>query len=108
MRLWVLGLLVAATLQAADVDVGQRIYLQMMSQVVQESADLFAARHTRAEWQKLLTDDGSAFVGQMCEQFPQLEAYLRSERFEIHLPHLRAYLLEWASDSGNFKGCCVG
>lgn len=91
-----------------EANTGQKLYLKEMAEITGENGSQFAGRHSIAEWEALMAGRAERFVKQYVQQFPALKPYFESERFEKHLPYLRAFFREWANDSGNFGACCSG
>ena len=94
----------AAVLAFADgsADTGQRIYLKMLGDQTGLNGADFAAQHTIAEWNALFEGNGEKFVEATSAKFPKTKAYLSGDAFAKHLPHLNAFMTQYAKDSGNF------
>jgi hypothetical protein len=100
-------LAIATTVFASDgnADTGQRIYLKMMGEQTGLNGADFARLHTIAEWAELFDGNGEKFVKEMSKKFPTTKDYLSGELFGKHLPHIKAFMIQYAKDSGNFPSC---
>jgi hypothetical protein len=110
MRKVILGLAVALcavsfSFAEGNADTGKRIYLKTMSAQTGLNGADFAASRTIAEWKRLFEGDAEGFVKEIGEKYPSTKAYLNGEAFAKHAPHLGAFMINYAKDSGNFPSC---
>ncbi len=96
---------ISAVASDGSVDTGQRLYLRMMMDHTGVNSNDFAQQHTMDEWRALLADGGEKFIEKYSSEHPGMSDYLQGDLFPRHLSHLRAFLIHYASDSGNFASC---
>lgn len=96
---------ITAVANEGNVDTGQRLYQRMMLDHTNLDSNQFAQRHTMDEWRDLMADGGEKFIEKYSSEFPGLGEYLKGDLFPRHLAHLRAFVIHYASDSGNFASC---
>lgn len=95
----------SAVASEGNVDTGQRLYQRMMIEHTDMDSNQFAQRHTIAEWTELMEGNGEKFIEKYSSEFPGLSDYLQGDLFPRHLAHIRAFVIHYASDSGNFASC---
>lgn len=100
-----LGLFAVAAEANGNADTGQRIYLKMMNDATGLNGADFAKLHTIAEWKALFDGKGEKFVAEMSSKYPKTKDYLSGDLFPKHLEHLKAFMVHYAKDSGNFPSC---
>ena len=96
---------ISAVASDGNVDTGQRLYLRLMADHVGMNSADFATLHSQAEWTALLENNGEKFAEKFAGEYPGLQGYLNGDLFPRHVPHLRAFLVHFANDSGNFPSC---
>ncbi len=89
----------------ADVKKGQKIYLKSFKSKFHASGAKFAAEHTQDEWEELFEDKGEGFIDLYSEKFPKAEKFLENPKNWKKLEHVRDFVIEYASDSGNVPSC---
>lgn len=89
----------------ADVKKGQKIYLKTFKSKFHVSGAKFAAEHTQDEWEELFEDNGEEFIKVYSEKYPKAEKFLKNPKNWKKLEHVRDFVIEYASDSGNVPSC---
>lgn len=100
-----LGFFATTSYADGNADTGQRIYLKMMNGATGLNGADFAKLHTIAEWTALFEGKGEKFVAEVTAKYPSTKDYLNGDLFQKHLPHLKAFMIHYAKDSGNFPSC---
>lgn len=100
-----LGLFATAAQADGNADTGQRIYLKMMGDKIGMNGADFAKLETMAGWKAMFEGNGEKFVQTYGAKYPDLKGYLEGDLFPKHMPHIKAFMIHYAKDSGNFPSC---
>lgn len=95
----------AAVANEGNPDTGQRIYLKMMGDPLGMNGADFAKQQTMQGWKDLFEGNGEKFIKMYAEKYPAIKDYLTGELFQKHMPHIKAFFIHYAKDSGNFPSC---
>ncbi len=100
-----LGILVLPSLDAA-VYKGQMEYVKKCRKCHGEGQKLLAS-HTTEEWEELMNNKGKALASEhlRTDDAKASWEYFESEKFRDKAKHLRDFMMEYASDSGNVPAC---
>ncbi|MCR4941471.1 MAG: hypothetical protein K5978_01580 [Campylobacter sp.] len=99
----VLGL--ASVNAMADAAKGQKYYLKFMKDGAGLNGADFAHQHTQAEWEALFDADAKKFIDEYSTKFPKLKDFLNGDKFKKFMPHIKDFVIEFASDSGKVPSC---
>lgn len=94
-------LLGSSTLNA-DIKKGQRAYLKECKKC-HGNGTKGAAMHTQDEWEELF--DNEAAEMKKVHAGTKGEAYINGAKFKSSAPHIKDFLYEYGSDSGNVPSC---
>lgn len=100
---FILGLM--STNSFADAAKGQKYFLKYMKEGSGLTGAKFATEHTQAEWKALFDGKGEKFVAEYSKKYPNLDAFLKGDKFEKFMPDIKDFCVEFASDSGNVPSC---
>jgi len=92
-----------ATTANADVRKGQKAYLKTCKRC-HGNGTKGAAMKTQHEWEQAFANDAAIFKS-WHKGDPKAEKLVNSSRFEKLAPHLKDFLYEYGSDSGNIPSC---
>jgi len=84
---------------------GLKIYKKKVKTVIQLSGSKMASWHSQDEWEKEFSGNGEGFVKELKLKFPKKASYFESKKFKKYLPNLKAFMIEYANDSGNIPSC---
>lgn len=87
---------------SADIKKGQKAYLKQCKKC-HGNGTKGAAMKTQAEWDAAFSDDNAGFKA--WHKGTKGEKYANSPKFQKSAEHLRDFLHEYASDSGNVPSC---
>ena len=94
------GMAVMTTAASADAAKGQKLYIKKLSKVCGFKGDVFAAKHTQAEWKKLMED------GKIAEEIKTLCPAVEDKALkDKYIQHYFDFAYEYAKDSGNVPAC---
>lgn len=86
----------------ADVKKGQKRYIKVCKECHSDGAK-GAAMKTQDEWEALFSDDGEAIIQR--HDKTGAKSFFNSPKFLKYAPHLKDFLYEYGSDSGNIPAC---
>jgi cytochrome c2 len=95
-----LGML--STAANADIKKGQKAYLKQCKKC-HGNGTKGAAMKTQDEWEEAFEDD-AALIKEW-HKGDKSEKYFNGKKFEKSAPHLKDFLYEYGSDSGNVPSC---
>ncbi len=95
-----LGML--STAANAEVKKGGKAYLKQCKKCHGNGAK-GAAMHTQDEWEELFEDNGEALI--KAHEGDKSEKYFKGKKFKKYGPHIKDFLFEYGSDSGNVPSC---
>jgi cytochrome c553 len=95
-----LGLM--STSLSADIKKGQKTYLKKCKKC-HGNGTKGASMHTQDEWEELFEDNAAMIIEQ--HKGTKGEKYFNGKRFGKKAPHLKDFLFEYGSDSGNVPSC---
>ena len=101
------GFLMASVLSTsamADPAKGQKLYLKYLKKTVGFNGAKFAAKHTQDEWEELFENDGEEFKKEFGSN-DKTKKFFEGEKFKKIMPHIKDFVIEYASDSGNVPSC---
>ena len=101
------GFLVSAILTTsaiADSAKGQKLYLKYLKKTVGYNGAKFAAKHTQDEWEELFENGGEGFKKEFGTT-DKAKKFFEGKKFEKIMPHIKDFVIEYASDSGNVPSC---
>lgn len=87
----------------AAVKKGQKAYLKTCKKC-HGNGTKGAAMKTQAEWNKAFENDAALFRAWHKDDAKAMK-FINSRKFEKYAPHLRDFLHEYGSDSGNIPSC---
>ena len=87
---------------SADIKKGQKAYLKQCKKC-HGNGTKGAAMKTQDEWEAAFTDENAGF--KVWHKGTKGEKYANSKKFKKYAPHLKDFLYEYASDSGNVPSC---
>lgn len=87
---------------SADIKKWQKAYLKQCKKC-HGNGTKGAAMKTQAEWDAAFADDNAGFKA--WHKGTKGEKYANGKKFKKSSPHLRDFLHEYASDSGNVPSC---
>ncbi len=86
----------------ADVAKGQKWYVKSCKDC-HGSGSKGAALHTQDEWDELFANDGEMIIKKHAGT--KVETYFNGSDFKEKSKHIRDFLFEYGSDSGNLPAC---
>ena len=94
------------TTVSAEVRKGQNTYLKKCKRC-HSNGTKGSALKTQSEWLDLFANDGKEIikVHMSSEVDANGQKYFKSERFKKKAPHLKDFLWQYGSDSGNVPSC---
>ena len=92
-----------ATSAQADIKKGQKAYLKQCKKC-HGNGTKGAAMKTQIEWEKAFSNDNAGFVA-WHKGDAKATKYVEGKKFKKYAPHLKDFLFEYASDSGNVPSC---
>lgn len=94
------GMAVVTTTASADAAKGQKLYSKKLKKACGFKGSDFAAKHTQAEWEKLMED------GKIAEEIKTLCPAVEDKALkDKYIPHYFDFGYEFAKDSGNVPAC---
>ena len=98
------SLVFGGTVASAEGDIkkGQKAYLKQCKKC-HGNGTKGAAMKTQDEWEEAFEDDAAVF--KEWHKGTKGEKYANGKKFQKYAPHLKAFLYEYASDSGNVPSC---
>ena len=103
MLITALLLLTIGSLSAeADIKKGQKAYLKQCKKC-HGNGTKGAAMKTQEEWERAFNEDGKVF--KQWHRGTKGEKYVHGKKFKKYAPHLKDFLHEYGSNSGNTPSC---
>lgn len=96
------SLLLTATTASADVKKGQKYYLKNCKKC-HGNGTKGAAMKTQFEWEEMFDYEGEMIID--AHKGTKAEAFFGGAKFKKIAPHLKDFLYEYGSDSGNVPSC---
>jgi cytochrome c553 len=87
---------------SADVKKGQKAYLKTCKKC-HGNGTKGAAMKTQDEWEELFEDDAELII--QAHKGDKSEKFFNGKKFKKLAPHLKDFLYEYGSDSGNVPSC---
>jgi len=87
----------------ADIKKGQKAYLKTCKKC-HGNGTKGAAMKTQAQWAAAFENDARIFK-QWHKNDPKANKFVHSKKFRKYAPHLKDFLYNYASDSGNVPSC---
>lgn len=91
-----------ATTASADIKKGQKAYLKQCKKCHGNGVK-GAAMKTQDEWEEAFEEDAELF--KEWHEGTDGEKYVNGKKFKKYAPHLKDFLYEYGSDSGNVPSC---
>jgi len=88
---------------SADIKKGQKAYMKTCKKC-HGNGTKGAAMKTQSEWEKAFENDAKIFK-EWHKNDPKANDFVHSKKFEKYAPHLKDFLYEYGSDSGNIPSC---
>ncbi len=95
-----LGML--STTASADIKKGQKGYLKKCKKC-HGNGTKGSAMKTQAEWEELFANDGKNIIAK--HNGTKAEKYFNSKSFKKKAVHIKDFLYQYGSDSGNVPSC---
>ncbi len=86
----------------ADVQKGQKYYLKMCKKC-HGNGTKGAAMKTQDEWEEMFDYDNEMIIE--AHKGSKAEPFFNGDKFKKRAPHLKDFLYEYGSDSGNVPAC---
>jgi hypothetical protein len=86
-------------------EMGRTIYKYIFKPALGYVGDDFVSQHSAKEWETLFADDAKGFKKEFGGKSAELDALFESKRFTGMIPHLEAFAVEFANDSGYSPHC---
>lgn len=96
------SLLFGASAAMADAGKGQKFYLKMCKKC-HGNGTKGAAMKTQDEWEELFEENGAMIID--AHKGTKGEALFNGDQFKKRAEHLKDFLYEYGSDSGNVPSC---
>ncbi len=97
------GMLSSVAYADGNIKKGQKTYLKKCKKC-HGNGTKGAAMHSQDEWTALFADDAKAMIDAHKDD-KKSKKYFGSKKFKKYAPHLKAFLWEYANDSGNVPSC---
>lgn len=98
----VMGIAVMTTSASADINKGQKWYTKNCKEC-HGTGTKGAAMLTQNEWDDFFANNGEMIMKKHVGT--KAESYFHGDRFKDQAEHLRDFLFEYGSDSGNVPAC---
>lgn len=99
---YVVALSVGAVSASADIGKGQKWYTKNCKEC-HGNGTKGASMHTQDEWDSLFANDSKAII--LKHSGTKAEPFFKGEEFKDRSKHIRDFLFEYGSDSGNVPAC---
>lgn len=86
-------------------DKGLTYYKYLLKNELNYDGSVFTAKHTAKEWEKLFENNADGFKKEFSGISTKLDSLLKSEKFEKLAPHIKAFVIHYAKDSGYSPHC---
>ncbi len=94
------GMAVMTTAASADPAKGLKLYSKKLKKACGLKGSEFAAKHTQAEWEKIMEE------GKMAAEIKAICPDVKDKALkEKYIPHYFDFSYEYAKDSGNVPSC---
>jgi hypothetical protein len=91
-----------STTASADIAKGQKWYVKNCKECHGDGSK-GAALHTQDEWEELFGNSAKLLIKK--HEGSKVELYFKSDEFKDRSKHIRDFLFEYGSDSGNVPAC---
>jgi len=98
----IVGLGLMATTASADIKKGQKGYLKTCKKC-HGNGTKGAAMQTQAAWEELFANDAASIKAK--HEGTKGKKFFNSKKFKKLAPHLKDFLYQYGSDSGNVPSC---
>ena len=88
-----------------EVHKGQTYYYYLLKEHLGYDGATFAKRHTDKEWALLFKNDAQGLKKELLSQNNTLEPFISSKKFYEISPHLKAFVMQYASNKKNTPQC---
>lgn len=88
-----------------EVHKGQTFYYYLLKESLGYDGSVFAKTHTDKEWIKLFKNDAIELKKELLSQNNDLQPFIKSDKFKKILPHLKAFVIQYASNKKNTPQC---
>jgi hypothetical protein len=95
----------AAAIETGNIDKGQKIILKKLKAALNMNGQKLAAMHTADEWTDMFDNGGAGFIKFLIETAPNKEVMWNSPEFKEDMKDIKAFVIQYASDSGNVPSC---
>lgn len=86
-------------------DRGLTYYKYLFKSELGYNGSVFTAKYTAKEWKALFANDAKGFKKEFGGISPKLDALYKTEKFKKLLPHIEAFAIHYAKDSGYSPHC---
>ncbi len=86
-------------------EIGKTIYKQIFKEELGYYGDDFVYKHTAKEWEELFANNAKGFKKEFGGISERLDDLYKIEKFKELIPHLEAFAVEYAKDSGYSPHC---
>jgi len=88
-----------------EVHKGQTYYYYLLKDHLGYDGSVFAKKHTDKQWLKLFDNNAQGLKKYLLSQNESLHAFLQSKKFNKISPHLKAFVIQFASNKKNIPQC---
>lgn len=100
-----LGCFTYASATEGSKDKGLTYFKFLFKKELGYDGSVFTAKHTEAEWKELFKDDAKGFKKEFSGLTQNIDNLLKSDKFKIIAPHIEAFAIYYAKDSGYSPHC---
>ena len=86
-------------------DKGLTYYKFIFKDELKYNGSVFTGKHTEKEWAKLFENNAKEFKKEFAGITTKLDKFINSKKFEKIAPHIKAFAIHYASDSGYSPHC---
>ena len=86
-------------------EMGRTVYKHIFKPELGYIGDDFVSKYKAKEWQELFANDGEQFKKVFGGISQKLDDFYKTDEFKAMLPHLKAFAVEFAADSGYSPHC---
>ena len=103
--LLILSLMVGFVFASGDADKGRTYYHHIFWSVFGFDGTVFTGAHTQKEWKKMFDNNAQGVIEKYGKISPEAKELLEGEKFQNIAPHIEAFAIKYASDSGQIPHC---
>ena len=92
-------------LAQGEVHKGQTYYYYLIRDSLGYNGAVFAKQHTDKQWAKLFDNNAKNLKEKLISQNKELESFTSSSKFNEISPHLKAFVMQYASNKKNTPEC---